>query len=90
MSGEVAGMVFTDPPYNVPIEGHVGGLGRVQHREFAMASGEMTEAEFTAFLDDRRSVTLPRPPRTVPFTSSAWTGGTSWRCWRPAEGATPS
>ena len=45
-----AQMVFTDPPYNVPIAGHVGGLGSIQHREFAMASGEMSEAEFTAFL----------------------------------------
>ncbi|MGG5822000.1 DNA-methyltransferase [Falsiroseomonas sp. HW251] len=43
-------MVFTDPPYNVPIQGHVSGLGRVQHGEFAMASGEMTEADFTRFL----------------------------------------
>jgi 16S rRNA G966 N2-methylase RsmD len=43
-------MVFTDPPYNVPIEGHVSGLGKVQHREFAMASGEMSVAEFTGFL----------------------------------------
>jgi len=50
MNGEAAGMVFTDPPYNVPIDGHVGGLGRVKHREFAMASGEMTAAEFTTFL----------------------------------------
>ncbi len=45
-----ADLVFTDPPYNVPIEGHVSGLGRIEHREFAMASGEMTEAEFTNFL----------------------------------------
>ena len=45
-----AQMVFTDPPYNVPIDGHVGGLGKVKHREFAMASGEMSPAEFTAFL----------------------------------------
>ena len=45
-----AQMVFTDPPYNVPISGHVGGLGAIQHREFAMASGEMSPAEFTAFL----------------------------------------
>jgi DNA modification methylase len=45
-----AQMVFTDPPYNVPIIGHVGGLGAIQHREFAMASGEMSPAEFTAFL----------------------------------------
>jgi DNA modification methylase len=45
-----AQLVFTDPPYNVPIEGHVSGLGKVKHREFAMASGEMTAAEFTDFL----------------------------------------
>lgn len=50
MAGERARMVFTDPPYNVPIDGHVCGLGSVKHREFAMASGEMSRAEFTAFL----------------------------------------
>jgi len=43
-------MVFTDPPYNVPIEGHASGLGTIHHRPFPMASGEMNEAEFTAFL----------------------------------------
>ena len=42
--------VFTDPPYNVPIDGHVCGLGSVQHREFAMATGEMSKPEFTDFL----------------------------------------
>jgi DNA modification methylase len=46
-----AAMVFTDPPYNVRIEGNVSGLGAIHHREFAMASGEMSEAEFTAFLN---------------------------------------
>ena len=50
LDGAEAQMVFTDPPYNVPIEGHVSGLGKVKHREFAMASGEMTEDQFTAFL----------------------------------------
>ena len=50
MQEDRAAVVFTDPPYNVPIEGHVGGLGAIRHREFAMASGEMDEAEFTAFL----------------------------------------
>lgn len=50
MDGQRARMVFTDPPYNVPIDGHVGGSGKLKHREFAMASGEMTEAEFTGFL----------------------------------------
>ena len=34
----------------MPIAGHVSGNGSVQHRDFVMASGEMTEAEFVAFL----------------------------------------
>jgi DNA modification methylase len=50
MEREKAAMVFTDPPYNVAITGNVSGLGNIQHREFVMASGEMSEAEFTAFL----------------------------------------
>jgi DNA modification methylase len=50
MEGAKAEFVFTDPPYNVVIDGHVCGLGRVRHREFAMGCGEMSEAEFTAFL----------------------------------------
>ena len=50
MADDKARVVFSDVPFNVPISGHVGGLGTVQHREFAMASGEMTEAEFTEFL----------------------------------------
>jgi DNA modification methylase len=48
---ERAEMVFTDPPYNVPISGHVGGSGHVQHREFVMASGEMSLEEFAGFLE---------------------------------------
>lgn len=50
LEGAKAEFVFTDPPYNVAIDGNVCGLGRVRHREFAMAAGEMSEAEFTAFL----------------------------------------
>jgi DNA modification methylase len=45
-------LIFTDPPYNVAIDGHVGGLGRIKHREFAMATGEMSAEAFTAFLRD--------------------------------------
>jgi DNA modification methylase len=48
--GEKATAAFTDAPYNVPNDGHVGGKGRVKHREFPMAFGEMSEAEFTNFL----------------------------------------
>lgn len=50
MDGEKAQMVFTDPPYNVPIQGHVGGSGKIRHREFAMGVGEMSRDQFTAFL----------------------------------------
>ena len=50
MADAKARMVFTDPPYNVPIDGHVGGSGRLRHREFAMASGEMSREAFTSFL----------------------------------------
>ena len=52
MEGKVAAMAFTDAPYNVPVTGHVCGLGKVQHAEFAMASGEMSRAEFTGFLTE--------------------------------------
>jgi DNA modification methylase len=51
LAGAQAEFIFTDPPYNVAIDGHVSGLGRIRHREFMMASGEMTETEFTAFLE---------------------------------------
>ena len=50
LDGGPADLVFTDPPYNVPIDGHVCGLGRIRHREFAMGVGEMTGEAFTAFL----------------------------------------
>lgn len=50
MDGRKAATVFVDPPYNVPIDGHCTGLGTVRHREFAMACGEMSQAQFTTFL----------------------------------------
>ena len=50
MGEERAATVFTDPPYNVPIDGHTSGLGAIHHRPFPMACGEMGTDEFTAFL----------------------------------------
>ncbi len=50
MDGQKASMIITDPPYNVKVNGHVGGKGAIKHREFAMATGEMSEDEFTSFL----------------------------------------
>jgi len=51
LGGAEAALIFTDPPYNVPIGGHVSGLGKTRHREFAIASGEMTSDEFRGFLE---------------------------------------
>src|SRR3954454_902090 len=50
LGGRTAEMVITDPPFNVKIEGNVGGLGRLRHPDFAMASGEMSGEQFTKFL----------------------------------------
>lgn len=50
LGGARADLIFTDPPYNVKIDGHTGGLGSIKHREFAFAAGEMTSAQFTSFL----------------------------------------
>jgi hypothetical protein len=36
LGNERADLIFTDPPYNVPIDGHVCGSGGIRHREFAM------------------------------------------------------
>jgi DNA modification methylase len=52
LGAEVAQMVVTDPPFNVRIHGHAMGRGQVRHREFKVASGEMSESEFTAFLEE--------------------------------------
>jgi DNA modification methylase len=48
---KLAQCVFTDPPYNVPIEGHVSGKGRIRHGDFVMASGEMSPDQFSRFLE---------------------------------------
>jgi DNA modification methylase len=52
LGADRAEMVFADPPYNVEIAGNVSGLGATKHDEFAMASGEMSPAEFKKFLQD--------------------------------------
>ena len=50
LDGESVDLVLTDPPFNVRVDGNISGLGKVRHQDFAMASGEMSEAEFIAFL----------------------------------------
>jgi DNA modification methylase len=50
LGGSKASLIFTDPPYNVTIDGNVGGKGQIHHRTFAMGCGEMTTSGFTSFL----------------------------------------
>jgi hypothetical protein len=50
MASRRASVVFCDPPFNCPVQGHISGNGSIRHREFPMAAGEMTEFEFVAFL----------------------------------------
>lgn len=50
MNGELAQMAFADAPYNQRVDGHVSGKGKITHPEFAMASGEMSTAEFQGFV----------------------------------------
>ncbi len=56
MGNRRAAMVFSDPPYNVKIDGHATGKGAIRHREFAMASGEMSADEFVSFLNSSLSL----------------------------------
>ncbi len=77
LDGETCRMVFTDPPYNVPVNGHVRSGNGGAHREFTMASGEMTDAEFRAFLKSC----------IAHFAASLPTGGIVMICmdWRHIE-----
>jgi len=50
LAADRASMIFTDPPLKVKIDGYAGGLGAIHHRDFRMASGEMSESQFTDFL----------------------------------------
>jgi DNA modification methylase len=45
-----ARLVFTDPPYNLRIDGAVSGKGKTKHREFSQGSGEMSPEQFGKFL----------------------------------------
>jgi DNA methylase len=60
LANESVNLIFTDPPYNVPIDGHVCGSGRIRRREFAMGVGEMDKATFTHFLVDTLTLAAAR------------------------------
>jgi DNA modification methylase len=73
MGKDQAEMVFIDPPYNVAIDGNVSGLGTTRHREFAMASGEMSKEEFQQFLT-KVFLLLAKysSPRSLHFVCMDW------------------
>jgi DNA modification methylase len=73
MQGEKAAVVFTDPPFNVPIAGHASGLGRTQHRDFIMASGEMSQEQFIEFLTNACTLLANHAaPGTIFFICMDW------------------
>jgi DNA modification methylase len=49
LEGELADMIFTDCPWNIPIAGFVSGLGKTKHEDFVQFSGERSEEEFLEF-----------------------------------------
>ncbi|MBG0793057.1 ParB N-terminal domain-containing protein [Methylocystis sp. H62] len=72
-NGALAQVAICDPPYNVKIAGHVSGLGKTVHPEFAMASGEMSEAEFTEFLTEfLRTTAASLVPGAILFLFMDW------------------
>lgn len=77
MDDERADVIFVDPPYNVPIQGHVSGLGKARHREFAFASGELDKAGFTELLSQS----------FAPLARAARDGAIAFVCmdWRHIE-----
>lgn len=50
LDGKRCQLLCTDPPFNVKIDGHVSGKGAIKHKEFSMASGELSSTEFEEFL----------------------------------------
>ena len=73
MNGSVATAAFTDMPYNVKIDGHAGGKGRIKHREFAMASGEMSDREFSEFLTTGlKAICAHTTPGAVIYACMDW------------------
>ncbi|MGH6797006.1 MAG: DNA methyltransferase, partial [Roseiarcus sp.] len=73
LCGAKAAAIFTDPPYNVKIDGHVCGSGAIKHPEFAMASGEMTTAEFERFLSEaNKLIGAHADPGAVVFACMDW------------------
>jgi DNA modification methylase len=58
MNGKQANAVVADGPYNVKVDGHASGLGKTRHKNFLMASGEMSSDQFTTFLKQSMTATV--------------------------------
>lgn len=75
MGGSSAVAIITDPPFNVPISGHVSGKGRIKHGEFVVASGEMSNLQFEAFLTAALSCAADvSKPGSVQYVFMDWRG----------------
>ena len=74
MEGKRAAAVFCDPPYNLRVRS-IGGRGRIRHREFAFASGEMGSAEFRKFLATTLRNAVACSADGANYILSAWIGG---------------
>jgi DNA modification methylase len=73
MAGVAADVVFTDPPYNVKIDGNVSGKGAVRHGDFLMGAGEMTDSEFFEFLlGAMRLLSQHSKPSALQFLCMDW------------------
>lgn len=74
LGGTTAELVFTDPPFNVKIQGNVSGLGEARHAEFVMGSGELTDAAFvmTLLRPVMHNLVLFCDPGAIAFICSDW------------------
>ncbi len=71
MRGNLAHLIFTDPPYNLKIQGHVSR--KIHRREFVMGSGELSEAEFLGFMVRAfRLLILNSLPGSIHFICMDW------------------
>jgi hypothetical protein len=89
LGNERADLIFTDPPYNVPIDGHVCGSGRIRHNEFAWASERCPRQNSPPFWN-RPSALRPSDAEMERSPSSAWTGGTRQSFWPRAKSFLPN
>jgi len=72
MGSDRADVAVLDPPYNLHIKG-IGGRGSVKHKEFAMASGEMSSSQFESFLKESlRAAAAFSRPGALNYTFMDW------------------